>query len=272
MAAVPQTVPGRLGECTHQVTLPGLSVRAVDYPAGLSLDRHEHAQATLCFVFAGEVEEASDGRRVGFRPETLVLRPPGHVHATRFGPVGARSLVIEVAAQRLAALTELQRLDRPVQLRGGAAAWLARQLQKELRHPDGATPMATEGLCLALLAEAARPRDGSRSGPSLRACDQFLSECFLQPIGLSQVAAVAGVHPSYLARAFRALHGCTVGEYVRRLRLEWAADQIVNSDQPLADIALAAGFYDQSHFSNAFHRHHGCTPTDFRAGRRLAGR
>ncbi|MGH9482477.1 MAG: AraC family transcriptional regulator [Terriglobales bacterium] len=268
MVAVPQTVPGSQGERTHVIALAGISARAIDFPAGLSLDRHEHAQATLCYVFAGGVEEASDGRRAEFLPGALVLRPPHHVHATRFGGDGSSSLVIEFAPERLRALPELDSLERPVQVRTGAAAWLARQLLHELRQPDSATPLAAEGLCLALLAEAIRPREPRRAQPALRACEQYLAERFLQPIGLNQVAAEAGVHPAHLARVFRAVHGCTVGEYLRQLRLQWAAERMATTDLPLAEIALAAGFYDQSHFTNCFHRHLGQTPAHYRARKR----
>jgi AraC-like DNA-binding protein len=45
---------------------------------------------------------------------------------------------------------------------------------------------------------------------------------------------------------------CTVGEYVRRLRIEFACQQISHTDTSLPDTAVAAGFYDQSQFSRAF--------------------
>jgi AraC family transcriptional regulator len=73
-----------------------------------------------------------------------------------------------------------------------------------------------------------------------------------------------GVHPVTLARAFRRAFGCTVGEYVRRLRIERAARQLADSDLSLAEIALGAGFSDQSHFSNLFRRHTGLSPFQFR--------
>jgi AraC family transcriptional regulator len=67
-----------------------------------------------------------------------------------------------------------------------------------------------------------------------------------------------------LARTFRRTFGCTVGEYLRRLRIERAAEQLVSGDLPLAEIALAAGFADQSHFSNVFRRRTGVSPSAFR--------
>jgi AraC family transcriptional regulator len=55
-----------------------------------------------------------------------------------------------------------------------------------------------------------------------------------------------------------------VGEYLRRLRIDRAAEQLVWGDLPLAEIAIAAGFSDQSHFSNVFRRRTGISPSAFR--------
>jgi AraC family transcriptional regulator len=55
-----------------------------------------------------------------------------------------------------------------------------------------------------------------------------------------------------------------VGTYVRRLRVELAGRWLTDTDLPLAEIALAAGFCDQSHFSNLFRRIIGVTPSHYR--------
>ena len=87
---------------------------------------------------------------------------------------------------------------------------------------------------------------------------------------LAELAAGVGVHPVTLARAFRRTFGCTIGEYLRRLRIERAAEQLATGTQPLAEIALAAGFADQSHFSNVFRRRVGMSPSAYR--REVRGR
>ena len=81
---------------------------------------------------------------------------------------------------------------------------------------------------------------------------------------LSEVAVAVGVHPATLARGFRKAYGCSVGAYLRRLRVARAARQLADTDAPLAEIALSAGFSDQSHFSNVFRRETGLSPSAFR--------
>jgi AraC family transcriptional regulator len=59
-----------------------------------------------------------------------------------------------------------------------------------------------------------------------------------------------------------------LGDHVRKLRIEFACHRLATSDTPLADIALTAGFSDQSHFSNTFKRYTGMTPAAFRRSAR----
>ena len=67
-----------------------------------------------------------------------------------------------------------------------------------------------------------------------------------------EVARELGVLAVRIARAFRERHGVSVGEYGRRARIEWAAAQVAAGDRPLAEIAVEAGFVDQSHFTRLF--------------------
>jgi AraC family transcriptional regulator len=76
------------------------------------------------------------------------------------------------------------------------------------------------------------------------------------------------VDPAHLARTFRAHYRCSIGDFVRRLRVERASCELTDTDTPMADIALGLGFFDQSHFSRVFKDQTGLTPTEFRAASR----
>jgi AraC family transcriptional regulator len=55
-----------------------------------------------------------------------------------------------------------------------------------------------------------------------------------------------------------------IGAYLRKLRLDHAAHALSAGTDSIADIALQAGFFDQSHFSRTFKLHYGLTPRDYR--------
>jgi AraC family transcriptional regulator len=70
-----------------------------------------------------------------------------------------------------------------------------------------------------------------------------------------------------LARTFRRQRGESVGDCVRRLRVESARRLLEDGRQPLSEVALAAGFADQSHFTRVFRRLTGMTPGEYRRTR-----
>jgi AraC family transcriptional regulator len=94
--------------------------------------------------------------------------------------------------------------------------------------------------------------------------EELLRDRLDGPPSLGELGETVGVHPAYLARAFRAHYGFSVGEYSRRLRLAWAAEELSRGEAPLAEVAANAGFADQSHFTRVFKQHVGTTPARYR--------
>ena len=74
-------------------------------------------------------------------------------------------------------------------------------------------------------------------------------------------------HPALVAQQFRRRFGVTVGEYVRCLRVEHVARRLIMSSEPLASLAVEAGFADQSHMQRVFKARMGLTPADYRRAR-----
>jgi len=145
----------------------------------------------------------------------------------------------------------------------------AARLTQELDAADDLAPLAAEAIALELLVMMARIESATlKSPPSwLLRAQELLHERFAGPLRISEVAQAVGIHPAHLARTFRAHFSVSIGSYVRRLRLEWAAVELGRADSSLAAIALDAGFADQSHFTRAFKRQLGITPSAFRASR-----
>jgi AraC family transcriptional regulator len=133
---------------------------------------------------------------------------------------------------------------------------------------DVASRLAVEGLILEVLAVASRATV-NESGPKephwLRHARELLHDRLGESLTLSDVASAVGIHPAHLARTFRKRYGCTLGEYVRRLRIERASRDLATSRAPVAEVGAAAGFYDQSHFAKVFRRQMGMTPAEYRA-------
>jgi AraC family transcriptional regulator len=198
---------------------------------------------------------------------TLAFHPPGEVHAEEFGEGPSRSFNVEIEPgwiNRFSLPASL--LDGWADTRGGPLASLALRLYREFRQPDAVSSLAVEGLMLELFAVAFREKASTikQPPPWLKRTWEMVQTRFAEPLALGDVAAEVGVHPVHLAATFRRTYHCTVGEAIRRRRVEFASHQLAHSDAPLAVIALEAGFADQSHFCNVFKRQVGLSPAEFR--------
>ena len=80
----------------------------------------------------------------------------------------------------------------------------------------------------------------------------YINEHFKEEINIPRIEAIC--HYSYrnINRIFQAIHGETIGKYIKRIRLEKAAEYLKYSSSKIADIAFEVGFEDIASFSKAF--------------------
>ena len=72
------------------------------------------------------------------------------------------------------------------------------------------------------------------------------------------------MHSVHFAATFRRFLGCSLGEYQRRRRFEYARQKLADRSMTLAEIAASAGFADQAHLTRTFKRFSGMTPAAYR--------
>jgi AraC family transcriptional regulator len=239
------------------------------HPPLFNIPRHAHDLASFYLVLEGSLTEFYDRNQRDLGTRSVVFTPPGEIHSNSFHNAGGRCFLVELTPRwndRLAASGI--KLESSLDTNNDELTRLATKLYKEFRYVDKASALAIEGLALEILAAFAR-RSENAPAPYLpgwlRAARDLLHDRFSETIRLNEIADQVGVHPVHLARAFRQRYGCSLGEYQRRLRVEHASRQLVATKRSLADIALAAGFADQAHFSRVFKERAGLTPAKFRA-------
>ena len=229
---------------------------------------HTHADAHFVLVTGGDyvsVAEGSPGKELPI----LVFNPAGTTHRDHFkGGLGS-FFAISLEPAKMAALPSGCLLpDGPVHL--GAPVQHSLALRIAAFSNSYGSGLALDALVHELLGSMdRRPQHRSRAPPPwLHTVLELLHDRYLQELSIADIAARVGVHPIHLARSFRRYFRCTPGDFARFRRLELAAHLLTRSIRPLADIALASGFADQSHFSRIFARNLGLPPGEYR---RLAG-
>jgi len=248
----------------------GLSLTEATHPPGLQVPPHSHEEVHFCLLLQGHYEESCGKHIIVRKPSTLALMASGAIHSNRIHSTGIRFFSIEMTRPWLKRANEHLAFIRGLtQFDNGPLPWLAMRLYREFRSEDDVAPLAIEGLALEIMAGVVRQSSHSENGNAkwLSRARDFAHDRFQESISLAAVAEFADVHPVSLARAFRRTYHCTVGDYVRRLRIELACQKLTGSDASLVEIALSAGFSEQSHFSRTFKRLTGLTPSEYRSSR-----
>ncbi|WP_010188022.1 helix-turn-helix domain-containing protein [Sphingomonas sp. PAMC 26605] len=141
------------------------------------------------------------------------------------------------------------------------------------RAPHPAQDVLVESLVTALMLHLLRGYAGTpwrdeyplKSVPpaALRRAIAYIEDQPSARVSLGDLAAAAGLSRFHFSRLFRKYIGMTPALYVERSRIDRAKAMIRVGQLPLADIAYAVGFADQSHFARRFRHHEGCTPSDY---------
>lgn len=253
--------------------MAGFFLNEAVFPPDFKVCKHVHSRASFCVAIAGGSTETCARKTRVYEPLALEYLPAHEEHSLRIHRHGMRSFSVEFTSDWLENLPESAPiLNVSMHSKGGMLSTLLVRLYKEFKNADELSPLVMEGLALEILGESARLllNREDRSLPRwLQHAEELARARFAEPLGLSCVANIVGIHPVRLAREFHRRYGMTVGEYVRRLRVEYVTRELVRSDISLAEIASAAGFSDQSHMCRTFKRHTGLSPAKCRAASRL---
>jgi AraC family transcriptional regulator len=249
--------------------ISSLFLREIQMAAKTNIPIHSHPSAIFCISLRGSCVEVYGNRVQEYQPFTLEYLPMDHSHSLKVPAVNLRSFSVEIPPSWLDRIREYSLIvDQCVYTHRGLLGSLFMNLYKEFREMDTASPVAIEGLTLEMLAEASRTRKVivDRQPPRwLKQALDLLQERFSDHLTITEIATTVGIHPVHLTREFRKFHRCTIGDYIRKLRIEQACNALAHSDFSLAQIALSAGFSDHSHFSRIFKRFMRVTPTQYRA-------
>jgi AraC-like DNA-binding protein len=85
---------------------------------------------------------------------------------------------------------------------------------------------------------------------------------------IEELAKELGISAAYLQRLFRQVHGMTIIDYLNRMRIERAKLLLLNTDDPVVEIAMEAGFNSRQHFTRVFTSLEGISPQEYRREKR----
>lgn len=205
---------------------------------------------------------------VGFQPDAparqIIITPPGQPHRDSMERRGGRFITISISPELLDGFDQAAHLPKEsLAIADPSILRCAYMMSAALSDRDASHDLL-ECIGLDLLANLTL-RHGQATPPCvLRGIEVIRDGPPDSRQTISEIAAQAGVHPIYFARAFRLAVGCAPSEYSLRSKIMQAASLLAGQEPNLAGIATDFGFVDQSHFTRCFKRAMGVTPGRFR--------
>lgn len=146
---------------------------------------------------------------------------------------------------------------------------LMQRLTVLAKQGDGAPQLLTDSIALTAATElvgvcSRTPAKGALSADQLSRVRDYIEAHLCEDVSLDDIAGASGLSVFHFSRAFKNAIGCTPYRYVIERRLARAKDMMVNTDLPLGQIALTAGFKSPEQFSRTFSDIEGQTARAFR--------
>jgi len=242
---------------------------------------HSHSFHEVCLAYSGEGRFNSGPVQYDVTPGSVFLARPGDVHeieSSKTAPLGIAfwGFTFRPGADEPGWWSGLTRVDGPVMSeRIGSLPALITALAIEAAAPVSGYGTALAALGSTLVMETARafaldedlavePVRRDRGPLVVEAMQRHLRDNLSRPITVRDVAAAAHLSERHAERLFHQQTGASIMSTLRRLRLELAAQLLLDPTLTVTEIARVCGYSDVRPFSTAFRRHYGRTPGEHR--------
>ena len=243
-------------------------LRDIRYSAGFAAPEHTHEECCFQIVLQGSFAERSADQEDTYPTGSLLFRPKGFFHENPPFDTPTRSLCVRLDNTEFPThFSALAERRSAVFVRSPQVLAIGHRIRREMGGSDDLTPLLVEAACIETLGLLTREaRRGTERGSSNLASDAaaLVQAHLFSTLRLQDIAQELGVTRYVLARSFQAQWGCSLGEYVRNLRLQAAHRLLEETRRPVGDIAYETGFADQSHLTRCFRQHFGITPAHLR--------
>ncbi|MEL7022731.1 MAG: AraC family transcriptional regulator [Pseudomonadota bacterium] len=243
-------------------------------PAGMHVhDDHSHDGYSIIVVTGGSKAFRNSGQTAIVSTDEIAISNPGQVHGC--GPATDEPwshktwYVSQDLAMQLMGSDEAPSLQSPM-IRDKSIAAALNDAHDGV-YDDSADPdaemIANEALVelfhtYSMVSSGDDPQAVDRPESRTAACIAYMADHLAQGLALRDLASHVGVSRNQIIRDFKRVHQTTPGRYLRLLRLQ-RARHAMEQGETLSDVAVAAGYADQSHFTKQFRQAFGVTPKRF---------
>jgi AraC-like DNA-binding protein len=252
------------GQTNETLRFGGLTITDTEYTHPF-VDRHYHENPYFTFLLQGNMTEGNKKEIYDCAAGTLLYHHWQDSHYNTKPDVFTRGFHIEISEDWFDKNQLLKdKTEGSFNIKNPAVKLLMYRIFKETKSIDNSCEISVDQILLDIFHEIDGLKTSRDKNPLwVQQIDEILHETFMEKLNLSDLAKILNIHPIHLSRDFKKYFHCTLGEYLRKLKVENSL-KILNEFESLSEVALECGFSDQSHFIRCFKENIGITPLKFR--------
>ncbi|REH01220.1 helix-turn-helix domain-containing protein [Flavobacterium aquicola] len=254
------------GQTNKTINLEGVTLTDTVYTHD-KVDWHYHENAYFTFILQGNVIEGNKKEIYNCSSGSLLFHNWQEPHYN-IKPEGfTRGFHIEIEKGWFDNL-EFNTVDLQgsINISNPDLKFLMYKIFKETKVDDTAAQLSIQTLLLETLAKMLRANQTkSNKKPTwVSEVNMILNDQFLDNLSLEYLSKTLDIHPVHLSRDFSKYFNSSLGEYIRKLKVQKSLQLISEKSLDLTSIAFECGFSDQSHFTRCFKEINGINPSEYR--------
>ncbi len=231
------------------------------------VDWHHHENAYFTFLLAGKMIEGDKKGEKQCNVGSLIFHNEEEMHYNIKSSDYTRGMHIELLPSWFQINGGgLKNIEGSFEISDVNLKIIFHKILKETKNVDDLTLLGIENLVVNALGQlfSAQKIDSVYVPDWVKLVDELLKDNYLNPYSLTEIANILGIHPVHLSRSFTKYFGCTLANYIRKIRVERALSELLGSKNTFSYIAHDCGFADQSHMIRCFKEFANTTPAQFR--------
>lgn len=250
-----------LGTIKEQIQHDDCRATIVDYHQPVSEEWHRHEQIVLCVILKGGTLESRKKTETQAVPGKVLLYNQGEIHRNTHTQFPSKNLNLELEPAFFSR-NGLQSVNfDKAFVKNRDIYFQLLKIYQELHLND---TYSQQSLYASLLALFAQKTQKLPTSPWLKDLEEILADRWNEFISLEELSRDLHLHPVTISRYFPKYFGCSLGDYLRKLKVEKALFYLQHTVKSLTEIAHECGFADQSHFIRVFKAYTGFTPKAFK--------
>ncbi len=250
-----------LGTTNEKFHLDSCSISIVNYCKPVSEEWHSHEDVHLSLILQGGNLESRKKEDTQVFPGKIIAYNEGEVHRNRFTAFPSKNLNLELKNDFFSKNDVSFNNLNLSGTKNVEAYFELLKIHNELHMNDSYTLDSIE---LSLKSLFSNNHVSSYKPNWLKLLKEIIEDRWNEFISLDELGLILNVHPVTISKYFKKYYKGSLGDYMRKIKVQKALDYLFNTNMSITEIAYACGFSDHSHMIRVFKRYIGYNPKSIR--------